>query len=152
MGTLLGIPRTGCTPPPKHQEQRHGPQSGSPEGSPGWHWVSWSLSWRSLNLVLVKGPPYSRCAALGWALRLFLPCFALQRALGQQNQGAATAFRMGACNQPGQVHFCVLAMNIYAICAEPSCLVQRWSPACKEQEDLMASVHGTGILGCMESF
>lgn len=32
--------------------------------------------------------------------------------------GAAAAFRMGACNQPGQSHFLRFAMNIYAICAE----------------------------------
>lgn len=37
METLMGILRTQCTPPLKHQEQHHGPQSGSPEDTPGWH-------------------------------------------------------------------------------------------------------------------
>lgn len=32
-------------------------------------------------------------------------------------------------------------MNIYAICAELLRLVQGWSPACREQEDLVASLH-----------
>lgn len=55
-------------------------------------------------------------------------------------QGAAAAFRTGACNQPGQAHFSVFTMNIYAICAELLRLVQGWSPACREQEDPVTSL------------
>lgn len=56
-------------------------------------------------------------------------------------RGAAAAFRTGACNQPGQAHFSVFTMNIYAICAELLRLVQGWSPACREQEDPVTPPH-----------
>lgn len=63
------------------------------------------LHWDGCCGCSCRASPYSKC-------------------LASRTQGEATAFRMGACNQPGQAHFCVFAMNIYAICAEPLCLVQ----------------------------
>lgn len=52
--------------------------------------------------------------------RMGYPCFISPQDSSSTSSTwrAATAFRTGAYNQPGQSHFLQFSMNIYAICAE----------------------------------